>query len=136
MEQYDYLREETYDVIAAIRNDNKLLKTVINAIKNDDKNLHIYIHDELYHNDKVTGDGHIGYTAFNFIAEEYLCHNFNLLNKAFDYFGYDKTAIMDALNRPKDCDVLIRCYMLPACVDKAIEKLKIYSKYLKYDLKK
>lgn len=57
-------------------------------------------------------------------AEEYVSRNLDLLADAFNDFGYDDTAIINTLRNPEWCDVLIRCYMLPACIDKAIEIIK------------
>lgn len=133
MEQYDYLREEANDVIDAIDNDDDLLSFVMNAIKTDDEQtkdeLHEKLYDILFSDDAVTGNGSGSYTMNTFKAEEYVSHNLSLLADAFDDFGYDSKAIINTLNNPEYCDVLIRCYMLPTCIDEAI-------KYFKYNLNK
>ena len=133
MEQYDYLREEANDVIDAIDNDDDLLSFVMNAIKTDDEQtkdeLHEKLYDILFSDDAVTGNGSGSYTMNTFKAEEYVSHNLSLLADAFDDFQYDSKAIINTLNNPEYCDVLIRCYMLPTCIDEAI-------KYFKYNLNK
>lgn len=127
IEKYDYFREELDDVLDAI--DDDLTKTIINGIKTNDENLNDKIYEILFDNDSVTGNASGSYTMNTLKAEEYVSRNLYLLADAFDEFGYDSKAIINTLNNPEHCDVLIRCYMLPTCIDEAI-------KYFEYNLNK
>lgn len=133
MEKYVYFIEETADVIDAIDNDDDLLSFVMNAIKTDDEQtkdeLHEKLYDTLIDEDAVTGNKSGSYTINTRKADEYVSRNLYLLAHAFDEFGYDSKAIINTLNNPEYCDVLIRCYMLPTCIDEAI-------KYFEYNLNK
>lgn len=128
MEKYVYFIEETADVIDAIDNDDDLLSFVMNAIKTDDEQtkdeLHEKLYDILFSDDAVTGNGSGSYTMNTRKADEYVSRNLYLLAHAFDEFGYDSKAIINTLNNPEYCDVLIRCYMLPTCIDEAIKYFK------------
>lgn len=124
MEKYVYFIEETADVIDAIDNDDDLLSSVMNAIKTDDEQtkdeLHEKLYDTLIDDDAVTGNKSGSYTMNTHKADEYVSRNLYLLADAFDEFGYDSKAIINTLNNPEHCDVLIRCYMLSTCIDEAI----------------
>lgn len=131
MKKYDYFKEETNDIINVITNDD-----VINAIKNNDKHLCLILDDLLFNNPVITGNENYSYAMNTFKAEEYISHNLDLLADAFNGFNYDRKAVNYALNDPKWCDVLIRLYILPTCIDKAIEIIKHNLNKFEYNLNK
>lgn len=74
------------------------------------------IEDELYEqmwaDDSVTGNGSGSYTMNRWIAEEFLCHNLDLLEEALNEYEWDIDKLLD----PETCDVIIRCYLLSECL--------------------
>lgn len=68
------------------------------------------LNDTLFTCDSVTGNASGSYTFNTWTAEEYLCHNFELLED----FGCD----MNYLGRGAEaCDVTIRCYLLGQAIN-------------------
>lgn len=120
MKKYDYFKEETNDIINVIANGDRLFSIAINAIKNNDKHLCVILDDLLFNNPVITGNENYSY-ANTFKAEEYISHNLDLLDKVFDNLNYNKKDINHALSDPKWCDMLIRRYIFPTCIDEAIE---------------
>lgn len=54
-------------------------------------------------------------------AEEYLCHNWDLLGEALTDFGCD----MNYLGRGAEaCDVTIRCYLLGQAISEVLNEVK------------
>lgn len=116
MERYDYLEAVTNDVRDYISNeiDFKDFDSL------DD--LREFLNDELWVNDSVTGNGSGSYTCNAYYAEEYLCHNWDLLAEAFNEFGCE---IGYEFGRgPESCDVTIRCYLLGQAIEKALEEIE------------
>lgn len=78
-----------------------------------------YLHDTLWAEDYVTGNGSGSYTFNRAEAEEYICHNLDLLGEAIEEFGCD----MDVLKSGAEaCDVTIRCYLLDEAISKVLEE--------------
>ena len=75
----------------------------------------------LWGDDGVTGNASGSYTFNTYQAEEYICHNWELLNEALSEFGWDGINIAD--KGAEWCDVLIRCYLLPGAIDEALEEM-------------
>ena len=71
--------------------------------------------------DSVTGNASGSYTFNAWKAEEYLCHNWDLLAEAIEEFG-GNTDILRA--GAKSCDVTIRCYLLGQCIAAALDELE------------
>jgi hypothetical protein len=61
--------------------------------------------------DSITGNASGSYTFNRWKAEEYLCHNLDLLCEACREFGSTPD-----LENPEACDVIIRCYLLYECI--------------------
>ena len=55
-------------------------------------------------------------------AEEYLAHNWDLLEEALDEFGID--GCNPIAKGAEWCDVTIRCYLLGECIAAALEELE------------
>lgn len=65
------------------------------------------LNDWFWVDDSVTGNASGSYTFNSYTAEEYLCHNWDLLSEALNEF----CAEVD-LSNPEAMDVTIRCYLL------------------------
>lgn len=113
MEKYDYLKAVKEDVSNFISNE-------IEPTQFEDLDaLREYLNDELFCNDSVTGNGSGSYTFSAWEAEEYLCHNFDLLSEALEEFGSDVSILKDG---PEACDVTIRCYLLARAIDEVLSE--------------
>jgi hypothetical protein len=79
------------------------------------------LYDYLWVNDNVTGNGSGSYTCNTYQAEEYLCHNWDLLEEACNEFGCD---MGEAFKKGAEhCDVTIRCYLLGQVLTEVLEEL-------------
>ena len=114
MEQYNYLEAVTNDVKEYIGYEVDMSEY------SDRDELYEYLYDHLFVNDSVTGNASGSYTFNAWEAEEYLCHNLDLLGEALSEFGGDPAEIM---NSPESCDVTIRCYLLGQAIDAALDEL-------------
>lgn len=75
---------------------------------------------ELWVSDHVTGNasGSYTFTFSTWEAEEYLAHNWDVLEEACANFGTD---IGEEIKKgAESADVLIRCYLLPAAIDEVL----------------
>ncbi len=68
--------------------------------------------------DHVTGNASGSYTFSTWQAEEYLAHNWDVLEEACAEFGADMGE--EVKNGAESADVLIRCYLLPAAIDEVL----------------
>lgn len=112
MEKYDYIENVKNDIKEYIKDNN----IDVNSEDFDENELY----DDLWCEDSVTGNASGSYTFNTWEAEEYICHNFDLLKECFDEFGYDQDRIFDA----EYCDVSIRCYLLNTCIINVVKELK------------
>lgn len=69
---------------------------------------------------EITGASNGSYTCNAYRAEEYLEHNWDLLREAAEVFYPGSDAILISKG-PESCDVLIREYLLPRIVEKAVD---------------
>lgn len=77
--------------------------------------------DILWAEDSVTGNGSGSYTFSTYKAEEYLCHNLDLLVEAVENFGGD---MMETIKRgAENCDVTIRCNLLAQAISDVVDNL-------------
>lgn len=110
MERYDYLEAIKGDVLNYI-NENNIVVTSENRDEVEQD-----LNDTLFTCDSVTGNASDTWTA-----EEYLCHNWDLLGEALTEFGCD----MSYLERGAEaCDVTIRCYLLGQAISKALDEIE------------
>lgn len=76
------------------------------------------LNDELWACDHVTGNASGSYTFSTWQAEEYLAHNWDVLEEACAEFGADMGE--EVKKGAENADVLIRCYLLGAAIDKVL----------------
>lgn len=113
MEKYDY-REAMCEDIRQYIADNNIKVTSENKDEVYEK-----LNEDLWIADSVTGNGSGSYTFSTWKAEEYLCHNLDLLLEAMREFGCE----------PKDFkgaewgDVAIRCYLLGECLSRVLNEM-------------
>lgn len=113
MEKYNYMQAVTDDVKDYIA-DNGITVTADNR-----EEIKKQLNELLLDNDSVTGKGSSSYTFCRWTAEEYLCHNLDLLGEACAEF--DCTPEYD---NPEACDVTIRCYLLGAAISAALDEVE------------
>lgn len=115
MERYDYLEAVKEDVLNYI-NENNIVVTSENRdeVETD-------LNDRLFVSDSVTGNASGSYTCNSWEAEEYICHNWDLLSEALTEFGCD----MSYLERgAESCDVTIRCYLLGRAISEVLDEVE------------
>lgn len=79
---------------------------------------------ELWPLDYVTGRASGSYTSSPWKAEEYLAHNWDVLEEACAAFGVDMGEVVK--EGAENADVLIRCYYLGAAIDKVLPDFEKY----------
>ena len=108
MEKYDYLSAVESDVREYIENNvNFHDYSDLDEMKED-------LNEKLFVDDSVTGNASGSYTFNAWKAEEYLCHNLDLLAEANDAFGGSSDILSDGAEM---CDVTIRCYLLSQAIE-------------------
>lgn len=117
MERYDYFAAVKEDVKNVVINDYNYIE----ELKNDREEFEQRLYDELWVNDSVTGNASGSYTFNAWQAEEYICHNMDLLKEACDEFGTD---LADIIESAESCDVTIRCYLLNQSISEVLDELE------------
>ena len=108
MEKYDYLSAVESDVREYIENNvNFHDYSDLDEMKED-------LNEKLFVEDSVTGNASGSYTFNTWKAEEYLCHNLDLLAEANEEFGGSSDILSDGAEM---CDVTIRCYILGQAIE-------------------
>ena len=108
MEKYDYLSAVESDVREYIENNvNFHDYSDLDEMKED-------LNEKLFVEDSVTGNASGSYTFNTWKAEEYLCHNLDLLAEANEEFGGSSDILSDGAEA---CDVAIRCYLLSQAIE-------------------
>lgn len=108
MEKYDYLSAVESDVREYIENNvNFHDYSDLDEMKED-------LNEKLFVEDSVTGNASGSYTFNTWKAEEYLCHNLDLLAEANEEFGGSSDILSDGAEM---CDVNIRCYLLGQAIE-------------------
>lgn len=108
MEKYDYLSAVESDVREYIENNvNFHDYSDLDEMKED-------LNEKLFVEDSVTGNASGSYTFNAWKAEEYLCHNLDLLAEANEEFGSSSDILSDGAEM---CDVTIRCYLLGQAIE-------------------
>ena len=119
MEKYDY-RQAVMDDIRDYIKENDI------RVTNDNREeLETTLRDTLWANDSVTGNASCSYTFNAWKAEEYLCHNLDLLAEAIDEFGADAGTYKDCIESAETADVTIRCYLLTECLSSVLDELEV-----------
>lgn len=115
MEKYDYFESVEEDVINYIECNN------IEVTEENRDEVEQELNDRLFMEDSVTGNASGSYTCNAWKAEEYLCHNWDLLSEALVEFGDDAAV---AIERGAEyCDVTIRCYLLGQVISKVLDEI-------------
>lgn len=120
MTNYNYLESVTESVKDAIAENYDRAEIVKNLATDRDEWAQ-QLNDDLWNADSVTGNASGSFTFNTYTAEEYLCHNMEILAEACDEFGQD---MGEAVKRGAEfCDVTIRCYYLSQAIEAALDEL-------------
>ena len=114
MEIYDYKEAMRKDIHQYLEENWKEGK----RIEDKDRDT---LYDDMFDDDGVTGNGSGSYTFDSFKAEEYVCHNLNLLGEALDEFCVDGNTLREKMSG-EWADVTIRCYLMGQLLDDVIEE--------------
>lgn len=116
---YDYLEAIKEDVVDFVKNDIELKDFA------DRDELESYLNDELFNNDRVTGNASGSYTFSSYEAKENIEDNINLLNEACNEFGTSAETVGDWFlsENWEAMDVTIRCYLLGQAIAEALDDM-------------
>lgn len=117
MKRYDYYSAVKEDVKNVVVNEYNYIE----ELKNDREEFEQRLCDELWVNDSVTGNASGSYTFNAWQAEEYVCHNMDLLKEACNELGTDLADIIESV---ESCDVAIRCYLLNQSISEVLDELE------------
>lgn len=120
MEKYDYYKAVLEDVTEYIE-DNYTEEEILAALEDDRDSLYDQLYDNMFISDSVTGNASGSYTFSTWKAEEYLCHNLDLLEEAADEFGDNLGNLV--VRGAEVCDVTIRCYLLGGAINEYLDEL-------------
>lgn len=81
-----------------------------------------YLNYTLQYDGGVTRNCSDSYTCNAWQAEEYLCHNLDLLAEALEQAGQGLTVLHEGA---ESCDVIIRSYVLGEAIEQAVNELGI-----------
>lgn len=115
---------EKYDYMAAVEDDirNYFKENNIVITSENKEEMFEELTERLWVCDSVTGNASGSYTFSTWKAEEYLCHNLDLLAEACEAFGSN----IDILkNGAEACDVTIRCYLLNECLNNVLDDVEV-----------
>lgn len=114
MERYEYYTTVKNDIREYIKENN--IDVTSEEFDRDE------LYNRLFMSDSVTGNASGSYTFSTWKAEENLCHNMDLLEKALEEFGESDVNIFE--KGAEWCDVMIRCYVSSQCFDSVIYELE------------
>ena len=77
--------------------------------------------DDMFISDQVTGNASGSYTFSTYRAEEYVCHNLDLLVEACNEFGQDVGECIE--KGAENADVTIRCYLLGEVLSEVLSEM-------------
>lgn len=117
MEKYDYRSAVSEDIREYLK-EHDIVVTPINRTEIENK-----LNDDLMMSDSVTGNASGSYTFNAWKAEEYLCHNLELLQEASEEFCDDLGEWIK--KGAETCDVIIRCYLVPSCLSEVLDDVEI-----------
>lgn len=122
MERYDYLAAITDDILEYLSDNEYRFGRYWAEDPADLADLEADLYDELWTADSVTGNASGSYTFNAWQAEEYLCHNLDLLAEALAEFGCGQEYMIE--RGPEACDVTIRCYLLGEAISVALAEIR------------
>lgn len=112
---YNYIEAMKEDIKEYIKNEVTL------SDYSDRDELEKHLNDTLWTEDSVTGNASGSYTFNTYKAEEYICHNLDLLADALENFGCD----VDVFKKGAEwCDVTIRCYLLDQTIAEVLDDME------------
>lgn len=117
MERYNYYEAVADDVREYINNEINL-----DEWRGDRDGLEQQLNDDLWVDDSVTGNGSGSYTFSTYTAEEYICHNLDLLGEALSAFGGEPEYLLKS--GAEAADVTIRCYVLGSAISEVLDELE------------
>ena len=112
---YNYMEAMTEDIREYIKNEVTL------SDYSDRDELEEHLNETLGIEDSVTGNASGSYTFSTYQAEEYICHNLDLLTEAVKEFGCDENVLEKGAEW---CDVTIRCYLLGQAIAEVLDDLE------------
>ena len=115
MEIYNYLDQETQDVINYFKNELSTEEQQ-QYLQEDEEDFIDSLNSHLFNEDRVTGNGSGSYTFNTLQAEKNLVGNWELLRAAVEELSPNFNAVTRGAEA---CDVLIRLYLLPEAIQKA-----------------
>lgn len=119
MEKYDYRQAVRDDILDYIKEHD------IQVTDKNREEVQGFLYNTLFVEDSVTGNASGSYTFNTWKAEEYLCHNLDLLAEAIDEFGADAGTYKDCIESAETADVTIRCYLLTECLSSVLDELEV-----------
>lgn len=119
MDRYDYQQAVTDDVQQYIE-DNYTPEEIAERMQDRDE-WEQELYDDMFVSDSVTGNASGSYTFNTWRAEEYLCHNMELLGEALQEFGCDGSYLEKGAEA---CDVTIRCYLLGQAISTVLDEIE------------
>ena len=119
MEKYDYRQAVRNDILDYIKEHD------IQVTDKNREEVQGFLYDTLFVEDSVTGNASGSYTFNTWKAEEYLCHNLDLLAEAIDEFVADAGTYKDCIESAETADVTIRCYLLTECLSSVLDELEV-----------
>ena len=120
MYRYDYNEAVKDDVKKYI--EENYTREELRAKMQDRDEFREELHDDCWCADEVTGNASGSYTFSTWEAENYICHNYDILAEALDEFGYiDENPFARGAEW---CDVVIRCYMLDGAIEAALDEIE------------
>ena len=119
MEKYDYRQAVMDDIRNYISEHN------IRVTNENHEDLVFKLRDTLWTEDSVTGNASGSYTFNAWKAEEFLCHNMDLLAEALDEFCACSETYKDCMESAELADVTIRCYLLGECISAVLDELEV-----------
>lgn len=120
MERYDYREEMTNDIRAYIE-ERYAKEEIIEKLADDRNDWGTELYDDMFVADSVTGNASGSYTFNAWKAEEYICHNLDLLGEAIGEFGENCDVLKDGAEA---CDVTIRCYLLGERLAEVLDEME------------
>lgn len=122
MTNYNYLENVKADVKEWIEYNMDLEHDIESGQFEDREAIESYLNDTLWTEDSITGNGSGSYTFNTYEAEEYICHNLDLLAEACEEFGADAGEVLK--KGAENADVTIRCYLLGQAIAEALDEIQ------------
>lgn len=115
---YDYREAMREDIAQAIKDKEEWIGKTVKEMYEDVDEAFDQLYDDMWVDDSVTGNASGSYTFNSYKAEEYLCHNWDLVREAIDAFG---NAFDD--QGAEAFDVTVRCYLLGEMLREVLENM-------------